>query len=687
MPMQTRATKLVITARVAIPLVASFLFGNAAPVCAQSVDYGALEQLFGEPITTSVTGKPQRATAAPANLEIVTQDDIRRSGATSIPDVLQFVTGIDVRRSGIVGADVGIRGNNQAPNPFLMVLVDGRQVYLVDYGRAIWPNIPVQLDEIRQIEVIKGPNAALYGFNAASGVINIITYDPLQDRINTATLRGGTQGYLGGSVVGTGQIGDKAGMRVSFGGFRSNDFAPGNLPPLDQAARRSPFHGSFNLDTRAQVTPDIEAFADISMADTSTAEQSPAGPFDTSTFRTSSFSVGVNAETGLGLLSLSAYRTQLLLSLFTVVFTAPINFSAVQTTEVVQISDLLKLGSDHTLRFGFEYRHNAEQSQDFTRGTISNAILAANIMWDWQLTPRLSLTNAVRFDHLQLHYSGALIPVTGLDAAQFNRTRLTETSFNSGLVWNVTDRDTLRLMAARGVRLPTLLEYGLQTDLNGVSPVVFSGRPDLHPSVIWNTELDYDRALPAIGSTLRTALFAQRIDDLIGTPLNTPPSFLPDGTPIFLSKNVGYSTAAGVEIGLRGHAEYGLRWNFSYAVAATTDHTILRQGGLSGIVAYDHATPRHVLIGGIGYTRDKLELDLMARWQSSFLDFHTVDSAFTYSPVEISDYLTLNARLGYRLTDNVLAAVAAQQFNRSQVIQTAGPPVERRIIATVSLRL
>ena len=54
-------------------------------VAAHAIDYGPLEQLFGEPVTDSATGKPQRASDAPVNMEIITQDDIRRSGATSIP--------------------------------------------------------------------------------------------------------------------------------------------------------------------------------------------------------------------------------------------------------------------------------------------------------------------------------------------------------------------------------------------------------------------------------------------------------------------------------------------------------------------------------------------------------------------------------------------------------------------------
>ncbi len=80
---------------------------------AQSVDYGALEELYGEAVTTSVTGKPQKASEAPANLTIITQDDIRRSGTNNIPDILQFVAGIDIRRYGAADADVAIRGYDE----------------------------------------------------------------------------------------------------------------------------------------------------------------------------------------------------------------------------------------------------------------------------------------------------------------------------------------------------------------------------------------------------------------------------------------------------------------------------------------------------------------------------------------------------------------------------------------------
>lgn len=82
---------------------------TASPVQAQWVDHTAAEQMFGEPVTTSATGKPQRVSEVPVEMEIVTADDIRRLGAISIPDVLRFVAGLDVRQYGMLDASVGSR--------------------------------------------------------------------------------------------------------------------------------------------------------------------------------------------------------------------------------------------------------------------------------------------------------------------------------------------------------------------------------------------------------------------------------------------------------------------------------------------------------------------------------------------------------------------------------------------------
>ncbi|MHB1204701.1 MAG: TonB-dependent receptor plug domain-containing protein [Rhodospirillaceae bacterium] len=175
--------------------------GNAA--LAQSIDYGSLQQLFGEPVTTSVTGSPQRASEVPAAMEIITADDVRRAGAYDIPGILSHATGVDVLQWTSDQADVGLRGYNQANSPRLLVLIDGRQVYADYYGFVPWSALPVEQSAIRQIEIVKGPSSALFGFNAVDGVINIVTFNPLYDEVNTVSVSGGTQDLVQGSAVAT----------------------------------------------------------------------------------------------------------------------------------------------------------------------------------------------------------------------------------------------------------------------------------------------------------------------------------------------------------------------------------------------------------------------------------------------------------------------------------------------------
>ena len=658
------------------------LVGITIPeVAAQSIDYGALEQLFGEPVTDSATGKPQRASDAPVNMEIITQDDIRRSGSTSIPDVLQFVQGVDVRRSGLAAADVGIRGYNQPYNPRLLVLVDGRQVYSDDFSHMAWPTIPVQLREIRQIEVVKGPNSALYGFNAVSGVINIITYDPLRERVNSVAVRAGTQDYAGGSLVGTHQFGDNLGVRASFGGFRANDFAPGALARVDRDIRQPPGIASFNFDAKVRLAPEVEAFVDASATDSRFAEETFTGRFNTTFPRTDSVRAGLAADTRFGLLSLSAYRN----AQNTSISATSLRVSLHQRLDVLQVSDLLKLGADHTVRLGFEHRDSSASSPQFFRGTIGFALSAASLMWDWQITRDLSWTNAIRHDALRLNYSGRLAAGSGITPADFSDTRLRVPSYNSGLVYHLTQQDTLRITLARGVQLPSLVNFGFQFPFGALGPAVVTGDPHLKPSIVDAIELGYDRALPSLASVLRIALYAQRNRDLISEPLGVRALSGPTGIPVLKAANVGGSDSLGFEIGVNGHAASGLRWQASYAYALTTDDTVLNRGrSITSPIDYAHSVPRHVVLGGVGYTHGRLELDLLARWQSSYRDFQSTPVPLILRSVEVREYLSLDGRIGYRLTENLSLALSVQQLNSARQLQTAAPPVERRAIVSLS---
>jgi iron complex outermembrane receptor protein len=231
--------------------IALLAVAAALPLHAQELDYEALEQLFGEPITTSVTGSPQRISDVPASMTIISADEIRRSGARDLPGVLRHLMSVDVMQTTNDHADVAIRGYDQAFSPRLLVLLDGRQVYADYYGFTPWATIPVELAAIRQIEIVRGPNSALYGFNAVGGVINIVTYDPGERPGTSASLLTGTQSLVQASAVSSVKLGEGAGLRVSAGHRTSDDFATPQ-PAADLGTRRGDVRNELNLagDTR-----------------------------------------------------------------------------------------------------------------------------------------------------------------------------------------------------------------------------------------------------------------------------------------------------------------------------------------------------------------------------------------------------------------------------------------------------
>ncbi len=637
---------------------------------AQAIDYGTLEQIYGEPVTASATGKPQLVSNVPADMVIITQDDIRRSGADSIPDILQFVTGIDVRRYSFGQADVGIRGYDTPENPRLLVLVDGRQVYLDWYGYTAWNAIPVQLDEIRQIEIVKGPASALFGFNAASGVINIITFDPLLDRVNAATVRGGTQAYGAGDAVATQHIGSTAGVRISLGGWTATGFETrnGGLDPV------APRYGSVNISARWQVAPDILLRAEGGMTDAHTQELDTLGSTLQFQNQPNFFRFGATAATRAGALDLDIYRNQAIDNLdFPGGFVKNTN-----DTLVAKLTDLLKLDATNTIRVGLEYRHNGIQWSAPGGGTDSYDDYAVSGMWDWQIAPAFDLTNALRLDHLGLHDNGFFAPSFGRTAAMYNAATLTEPSFNSGLVIRPSDQDTVRITVARGLQVPSLYDYTIQ-----VSPFLF-GSPTVAPTAVWNAELSYNREPTSLGATLTTSVFFQRNTNLIALP-GSLLSFLPNGAPTLTAENIGSSNEIGLELGLSGKTQGGLRWNASYRYTSITDDITAAAAAIPKVVTrYAGATPAHAVILGLGYSLQKWEFDAKGLWQSSYTDY-TLAGVGEHSVI-IGNYVTLNARIGYQVTDYLTLAGTVEQLNAPRLLETAGEYVDRRFSASATVR-
>src|ERR1700740_3561845 len=134
----------------------------------------SIEELMSVEVT-SVAKRPQRVADAAAAVFVITQEDIRRSGAASIPEALRMVPGLQVARIDENKWAIGSRGFNGRFDNKLLVLIDGRSVYTPLFSGVYWNVQDVMLEDVDRIEVIRGPGATLWGANAVDGVINIIT--------------------------------------------------------------------------------------------------------------------------------------------------------------------------------------------------------------------------------------------------------------------------------------------------------------------------------------------------------------------------------------------------------------------------------------------------------------------------------------------------------------------------------
>ncbi len=645
----------------------ALLFAAAAvPASAQTVNYGQLEEIFGEPITTSATGKPQKVSEVPVNMEIITQEDIRHSGADNLPDVLQFTTGIDFRRSSFNDGEVGVRGYDQPWNPRLLVLLNGRPVYEDFYGDVVWAAIPVQLDEIRQIEVVKGPNSALFGFNAASGVINIVTYDPIHDSADAVTLRTGTQALKEGSVVGTLHVTDDLGIRISAGGLKANEFSTRGLPAENAVGLLQPTIGTFNIDARWLIAPGVEWALEGgagTMKRNFPADETPEND------RTTSMRTRLTADTAVGLLDVDLWRNT-----YNINYLGSQAQQAVNIADDLRVSDLFKIGADHTFRASFEYKYNQAQGQFFNRSTIDYSTYSGGLMWNWDIMPGLTMSNAVREDHMVLGMKGGLLPETGLTQADFDRT-LDAQSFNSGIVYAVSSNDVARLMASRGFQLPSLNDLGQQIAVPSGGYIEI-GQPALKATSVFNVEGNFDHSFTDLGATLRTAVYWQHNADLFGYDVGGGYYIGPNY--VYQSSNIGSSDEAGFEISLKKRASEGLRWNIGYKYANVYDsiYPTIAPGAYS---AYQGSTPHHVIDFGAGYSVGRWDFDVMGRWQSAFKDY-IYSSLYGYLPVQLTDYITLNAHVGFKLTDFLSLGVTAEQFDEARIQARAGLATDRRLI-------
>jgi outer membrane receptor for ferrienterochelin and colicins len=657
-------------------VAAGLALGAGAGAHAQSIDYGSLEQIFNEPVTTSATGSPQRASQAPADMEIISADQIRRSGETSLPGILQRVAGVDVLNNSAGQSDVSVRGYDQVSSPRLLVLVNGRQVYLDHYGLTIWENIPVQLDEIRQIEVVKGPNSALFGFNAVSGVVNIITYNPKFDDTNVVTVRGGTNGSVQGSLVKTFKFGDRLSARLSAGAQKQDEWKiRGPLPTKLQV--RDPVAASANLDVVAQLNAKTELRLEGSW---SNVQQDDIAGFSYATRKllNTSEKATLTSETRFGSLQAQVYQNQLRTKYN---LSGGINWN--NTITVASLQDLFKVGADHTIRVNGEFRHNTLNTAPFGGGDVSYDVVSAGGMWNWQISKQWATTAAFRVDKMSLKRTGTFLPrVVRADNKLWDRD-ITEPSVNLTLAWRPTDLDTFRLSYGRGVQTPSLIELGgiqLAAPVSPTFTIDLIGNPLLKPTVVTNYELAYDHDFAKAKVGVR--VFAQDLKNLksgLGTAqLDTLPTATTNASVSY--GNATDSKMRGAEVLASGKLTTHVNWRANYTYTHLKDSPFAGMNPVVRYVAFAQTTPKSRGNVGVDWENGRWEADANLHYVGQYQFYDITNGAL--QPVRA--FGALSARVGYTLGDGLVAAVSGQNLLESHQKQTRGLEAERRVLLSLS---
>ena len=194
--------------------------------------------LILNPVVVTASRRQEKALEAPASVSSVSSAEIARTIATTPADHVQVQPGLDVFQSGLTGKSVVSRGFNNVFSGTLLTIVDNRYARIPSQRYNLFDLIPVTDMDIDRIEVSLGPGSALYGPNAAAGVMHIITASPIDRPGTSVSLAAGERSIFSGQFRTAHAVSDRFGFRLSGQYMRGDDFE--YRDPVEVAAASAP---------------------------------------------------------------------------------------------------------------------------------------------------------------------------------------------------------------------------------------------------------------------------------------------------------------------------------------------------------------------------------------------------------------------------------------------------------------
>ena len=603
----------------------------------------SLEDLMNVQVT-SVSKKEQKLAKTGAAVFVITQEDIRRSGATNIPDLLRMVPGVDVAQVDHSTWAVSIRGFSDVYANKVLVLIDGRSVYQPVYSGVSWYAQDVPLEDIERIEVIRGPGGTVWGANAMNGVINIITKSATATPGGLITAGAGSDLQAEGLVQYGGKAGQSGDYRVygRYSNLGGSDAATFAQPADSRRLEEGGFRSDWSLSPRDLLTVQGEiSLVDGGQTITGLLAQvppvmgtfgQPVGDDDGNLLArwTHTFLKGSD-------MSLQAYYDQ------SHVFTNGAN-------NWTSIGDLdfqhhLSIGSRNDVVWGLSYRVDANRFGGNSLVTLNplqrtDSLYGSFVQDEITVTRTLSLTLGSKFEHNA--YTGF------------------EIEPSAQLVWAPNSRNTIWGSAAKAIRQPSNIDTGLQA-ISAVEQlpqgliglVTVSGNPDTKVEQLRDFEIGYRTQINRRLSLDLTG-FLSFYQNLETTEPETPYFTASGGFPHFVIPLIFDYKAHATNYGAEAFANWNVtdRWRLSpgltmLEMSATRDPSSQD----STIAVLNGSSPRRSY-----QVRSFVNLGRSFEWDQ------TVGYTGPLATGDIPGYVRLDTRFGWRVGEFVELSVVGQNL-------------------------
>ncbi len=175
-------------------------------------------------VSVTASRRPEKILDAPASVSVVESEEIEARTALTPTEFMKGLPGVDVATTGLNQSTMVVRGFNNVFSGALLVLTDNRLASVPSLRFNAYNFIPTTDEDIARIEIVSGPGSALYGPNAASGVMHIITKSPFVDQGTTVSVGGGQRDLVLGSFRHARSIGDHIGFKITGQYYQGHDW-------------------------------------------------------------------------------------------------------------------------------------------------------------------------------------------------------------------------------------------------------------------------------------------------------------------------------------------------------------------------------------------------------------------------------------------------------------------------------